>query len=163
MTTIGSKIAFYRKAKNMTQEDLANELGISAQAVSKWENDVACPDIQLIVPLSKLFGVTTDELLSAEPVQSVQLLNKEDMKNMNELTLKIIVDSKEGDKVRVNLPMELVKVALKIGTKIPQVSGNEHLKDIDFEEIITLVESGVIGKLVEVESAEGDTVNIVVE
>ena len=72
MNSIGSKISFYRKAKGMTQEELAQHLGVSAQAVSKWENDVACPDIQLLVPLAKIFHITTDELLSAEPVGSVQ-------------------------------------------------------------------------------------------
>lgn len=39
--TIGSRIAKFRKAKNMTQEELANQLGVSSQAVSKWENEVS--------------------------------------------------------------------------------------------------------------------------
>lgn len=163
MDTIGAKIAFYRKAKGMTQEELADKFGVSAQAVSKWENDIACPDIQLIAPLAKLFGTTTDDLLSAEAVKSVQLLPEKDRPSIKDLTLKVIVDSKDGDKVRVNLPMELVKIALKIGSKIPQIANNEHLKDIDFEQIILLVDSGVIGKLVEVEGANGDIVCVVVE
>lgn len=98
MESIGRKIAFYRKAKGLTQEELSEKLGVSPQAVSKWENDAACPDIQLLVPLAKSLEVTTDELLSAEPVQ-----------------------------------------------------------------LLELVESGMIGELVEVESAEGDIVHIVVE
>ncbi len=79
------------------------------------------------------------------------------------MTLKVIVDSKDGDKVRINLPMELVKVALEIGLKIPQITNNEQLKGIDFKQIISMVESGVIGKLVEIESADGEIVNVVVE
>lgn len=163
MTTIGTKIAFNRKAKGMTQEDLAEQLGVSAQAVSKWENDIACPDIQLLVPLSKIFGVSTDELLSAQSVKSVQLLSVDDRRDLNDLALKVIVDSSNGDKVRVNLPMELVKLALEIGMKIPQIANHPQLANIDFTQIITLVESGVIGNLVEVESAEGDIVHVVVE
>lgn len=163
MNSIGAKIAFYRKAKGMTQEELAEKLGVSPQAVSKWENDVACPDIQLLAPLAKIFGVSTDELLSAETVKAVQLLPQDQKRDINDLTLKIIVDSKAGDKVRVNLPMALVKVALEIGMKIPQVSNIEYLKNIDFEQIISMVERGVIGNLVEVESADGDIVYVVVE
>ena len=163
MNSIGTKIAFFRKAKGMTQEELAEKLGVSAQAVSKWENDIACPDIQLLTPLSKIFGTTTDELLSADSVKSVQLLPENERRDIKELTLKVIVDSNDGDKVRVNLPIELVKVALEIGFKIPQIANNEHVKNIDFEQIISMVERGVIGKLVEIESANGDIVNVVVE
>lgn len=63
----------------------------------------------------------------------------------------------------MNLPMPLVKAGLEMGLKMPEVSGNEALKDIDFSQLIELVDKGVIGKLVEVESADGDTVDIVVE
>lgn len=163
MSSIGTKIAFYRKSRGMTQEDLAEKLRVSAQAVSKWENDIACPDILLLAPLSKLFGTTTDELLSADSVKSVRLLPENERRDIKGLTLKVIVDSNDGDKVRINLPMELVKVASEIGSKIPQIANNEHLKNIDFEQIILMVESGVIGKLVEIESADGDIVNVVVE
>lgn len=163
MSSVGSKIAFYRKATSMTQEELAVQLGVSAQAVSKWENDIACPDIQLLVPLSKIFGTTTDELLSNDAISSVKLLRENEKRDIKELTFKVIVDSKEGDKIRINLPMELVKVALEIGMKIPQISNMNQLSNLDFNQIISLVERGVIGKLVEIESQEGDIVNIVVE
>ena len=163
MSSIGTKIAFYRKAKSLTQDDLANKLGVSAQAVSKWENDIACPDIQLLVPLSKIFNITTDELLSNDTVRSVQLLPEDSRRNIKELTLKVIVDSSEGDKVRVNLPMELVLVALEIGVNLPQLTMNEQMNKIDLNQIISMVERGVIGKLVEIESSEGDTVSVVVE
>ena len=61
--TIGEKRKELRKTHNITQEKLAEQLNISYQAVSKWENNVANPDFSLIVPLAKLFKVTTDELL----------------------------------------------------------------------------------------------------
>ena len=62
MTNIGVKIKSLRKKKDMTQEKLAEYLNVSFQAVSKWETGVASPDLSMIVPLARLFGVTTDEL-----------------------------------------------------------------------------------------------------
>ena len=47
--TIGNRIARYRKAKNLTQEALANQIGVSSQAVSKWETDASCPDISALI------------------------------------------------------------------------------------------------------------------
>lgn len=79
------------------------------------------------------------------------------------MTLCIHVDSKKGDRDRINLPIPLVKLAISMGRGLPQVSGNDVLKNIDFEQILGLAERGLIGKLVEVESAEGDTVEIAVE
>ena len=77
--------------------------------------------------------------------------------------LRIVVDSEEGDRVRVNLPMALVKVAIETGIAMPQINGSEALKNIDFAQIFTLVENGAIGNLIEVDSADGDTVRIFVE
>ncbi len=59
-SSLGSRIAELRRKKNMTQEDLANALGVTPQAVSKWENDLSCPDITLLPDVARLFDVTTD-------------------------------------------------------------------------------------------------------
>lgn len=64
--TIGEKIKSLRKQKDITQEKLADYLGISYQSVSKWENNLAMPDISLVVPLANFFGVTTDELFDLD-------------------------------------------------------------------------------------------------
>lgn len=61
---IGARIRELRLARSMTQEQLAQRLNLSAQAVSKWENGVTMPDIQLLPELSVVFGVTIDELFS---------------------------------------------------------------------------------------------------
>ena len=60
--TMGAIIARLRKQKGLTQEQLANELGISYQAVSKWETGNSCPDIATLPLLAELFGVSIDEL-----------------------------------------------------------------------------------------------------
>ncbi|MBR4278605.1 MAG: helix-turn-helix transcriptional regulator [Clostridia bacterium] len=59
---IGHKIKELRKQRGITQEQLANSIGISFQAVSKWENNIALPDISLAPMLASYFGVTMDEL-----------------------------------------------------------------------------------------------------
>ena len=64
--TIGKRIVGYRKAMGLTQDQLAEKLGVTAQAVSKWENDQSCPDITMLPKLAEIFGVTTDALLGRE-------------------------------------------------------------------------------------------------
>ncbi len=60
---IGEKIRELRRKQGLTQEKLAELLGVSFQAVSKWENGMNAPDLSLIAPLTRLFNVTADELL----------------------------------------------------------------------------------------------------
>jgi transcriptional regulator with XRE-family HTH domain len=64
--SIGQKIAFLRREKGVTQEALAQALGVTNQSVSKWESEQCCPDITLLPPLAGYFGVTTDMLLGAD-------------------------------------------------------------------------------------------------
>ncbi len=70
--TMGKRISDLRKSKGMTQEQLAQQLGVTAQAVSKWENDLSCPDISILPQLAGVLGVTTDELLGRAPIQTVK-------------------------------------------------------------------------------------------
>lgn len=63
--TIGQKIKQLRLENHMTQENLARELNISCQAVSKWEQNLTAPDISLLGAIAECFQVTTDELLGA--------------------------------------------------------------------------------------------------
>ena len=63
MTGIGQKIKDLRKKADLTQDRLADYLGVSAQAVSKWECDISTPDLSLIAPLCRVLGCTSDELL----------------------------------------------------------------------------------------------------
>ncbi len=67
--TMGKRIMQLRKEKGYTQEQLAEMMGVSAQAVSKWENDVSCPDISILPQLAEKLGVTTDELLGVKPIE----------------------------------------------------------------------------------------------
>ena len=60
--TMGQIIRRLRKERNLTQEELAEQLGVTFQAVSKWENDTGMPDISQVVPIAHVFGVSTDVL-----------------------------------------------------------------------------------------------------
>ncbi len=64
--TLGKRIAENRKRLGLTQDGLAEKLGITAQAVSKWENDQSCPDITMLPRLAEIFGTSTDALLGVE-------------------------------------------------------------------------------------------------
>lgn len=67
---LGSKITELRKAKKMTQEQLADLLGVSAPAVSKWETDSSYPDITMLCPLARVLGTDVDTLLAYEETLS---------------------------------------------------------------------------------------------
>lgn len=61
--TLGKRISLRRKALGLTQDALAEQLGVTPQAVSKWENDQSCPDIAMLPKLAQIFDCTTDALL----------------------------------------------------------------------------------------------------
>ena len=157
-TTLGQRIAALRRQKELTQEALAEALGVSAQAVSKWENGVSCPDIMLLPQLAKMLEVTVDALLSGEQEPETRLIPAAERKSFNDLILKMRVDSSDGNRVRINLPMPLVKLGLESG-KTVQING---MGNVDMEQILQLVESGVLGKLLEIDS-DRDHVEIWVE
>ena len=79
---LSDKIIKLRKAHGWSQEDLADELHVSRQAISRWENGTALPDAQNVLRISKLFGVTIDYLLnddyeSDRDIPAVQTVTKE--------------------------------------------------------------------------------------
>ena len=76
---IGRNILELRKQKQITQEDLAAELGVTAAAVSKWENNYTLPDILMLCALADYFGITADELLGRkQPAQFALLVTQSD-------------------------------------------------------------------------------------
>ncbi len=66
---LNKNISELRKAAGLTQEALASRLGLSSQAVSKWENGLSCPDVLLLPRLAEIFGVSIDALFSLEKVE----------------------------------------------------------------------------------------------
>lgn len=160
--TFGQRFQRLRKGKNLTQEEVANRLNVTPQAVSKWENDISSPDISLLNYLADLFNISLDELLGREKI-TTQIVSKDKRKDINKMILKVRILSNAGDKVNVNIPMPLIIAIVNGGD--PQVKiGKQDLSSmIDFKQIISLVEQGVIGELVNVESSGGDKVEVFVE
>ncbi len=69
---INEQIAFLRKQKGLTQKELAVALGVTDQAVSKWESAQCCPDIQLLPDIADYFGVSIDELMGHDTIVQKQ-------------------------------------------------------------------------------------------
>lgn len=163
---IGAKIAELRREHNMKQDELAEMLDVTPQAVSKWENGASMPDISLLPKIAQIFGVTIDDLFGVNntPKPDVQMLPAEKRKSFDEMILRVRVRD-GGDKVNINLPLPLIKIALEMGMNssmgLDNVNiGKVNLSTVDFSRIIKYVEAGVIGKLVEVEGSGGETVVI---
>ena len=90
--TLGKKLKEIRKNFGLSQEELAEMMHVSRQAITKWENDNGLPDVSNLQELSKVFGLTVDYLLDNDkqlPALSMRLeLNKEDYKNKILCTVK---------------------------------------------------------------------------
>lgn len=67
---LGENIYHHRTGKNMSQGDLAAALDVSRQSVSKWENNIAVPELEKLVRMCELFGITLDELVGAQAEQA---------------------------------------------------------------------------------------------
>lgn len=78
---IGKFICEQRKSQGLTQKDLANKLGVTDKAVSKWERGLGYPDIELLIPLAKILGVSTNELLMGEKNGASSQAETEDIAN----------------------------------------------------------------------------------
>ena len=120
------------------------------------------PDISLLVQLSDILGVSLDDLLGKER-QLTRIVPEGERKSPDDMVLKIRVDSADGDKITVNMPMKLVKAGIALGMVMPEIDGKPALQGIDFEQVIKLVEEGLVGEIVTVESADGDNIRVFVE
>ncbi len=139
-------------------------MGSTTLRLSKWENDLSCPDIMTLPPLAEILGCSVDELLTGKgEAREAVLLPESERKEFEKLMLRIYVNGADGERVRVNLPLPLIKVFIDAGIAIEGMGG-EKLggMNIDWQAIIRMVEQGVIGKIVEVDDG-GDHVEIVVE
>lgn len=113
--TIGEMISSLRKEKNMTQNDLAEKMNVTDKAVSKWERNVSCPDVNSIPKLAEILGVSVEELLNAQTKQE---------------------DSKADDLINV----ALIGIGLAMGICIIFTS---ILKQIDMNNAITMLGIGL--------------------
>ena len=80
---LSERILALRKEQSMTQEALAQRLGLSFQAVSKWENGQSCPDIALLPVLADIFGVSVDQLFGRQALEKQSLPESKDTPEIN--------------------------------------------------------------------------------
>lgn len=167
--SLGRKIAELRRKASLTQEMLAEKTGVSAQAVSKWENDQSCPDIMLLKTLAKTFGITVDELLSSEEeIKSVVALVPEcKRKSPDDMIFRVVMQD-GGDSIKVNLPLSMISALSKTGINVFSFTMGDsemakNLSNIDLGQILSLAEAGVVGKLVEMRGNGGEMIDIFIE
>lgn len=101
--TIADRIQSLRKSKGMSQEQLADAVGVSRQAVSKWESEQATPDLEKVVAMSEIFEVTTDYLL-----KGIEPLEGNDHKTMGDVIDQKILNEKNGKRVKSILKYVLI-------------------------------------------------------
>ena len=151
MNTIGQNIAYFRKQKNMTQEELAEKMSVTAQAISKWERDTSYPDITVIQTLSKTFGVSVTELL--EGISTPPQLKDAPQEIIDRRIVRIELQT-EGTKIVTRFPVPAIKKAIENGTL-------ERLLDDDFEKvasILGMIDEGMTGRLVDVNTPDTQVV-----
>ncbi len=160
--TIGSRIAQGRKAKGYTQEEFSQMLDVTAQAVSKWENDISCPDIQLLPKIAEILDMTTDELLTGKKTEKKKETQKVNIDTSN-LKININVLKPGQNPVNVSLPLSMVKKFAKIGNGISGIMGNGAIDGVKLDEILTLVENGATGEILNVVADDNTNVKISIE
>lgn len=159
MAELGKTISTLRKKNNMTQEELAGRLGVSAQAVSKWENDISCPDIYMLPQIAPVFGVTVDALLSGR-IEEIGFDETEQIKNTPKkkiTTVKICVRRQNEKDINVRVPIKLVNFGLKIGG----VFGGPNEEQI--RQINQAIQNGLDGEILNVDGENGENVIISLE
>ena len=108
--TIADRIQSLRKSKGMTQEELADAVGVSRQAVSKWESEQATPDLDKVVIMSDIFEVTTDYLLKGiEPVKT------DDHKTMADVIDQKVLTKKNGKRAKTIIKWVLIGFGILLG------------------------------------------------
>lgn len=168
--TLGRRIARLRLEHGMTQERLARTLGVTAQAVSKWENDLSAPDIMSLPQLARELGVTVDELLGGvgaaagqteepetPPEPEAGTVSAEPPAKARRLHIQVH-DADDGDDVNINVPLGLASFVLRTGVGV-----NVFDNDIDTKLLADAIKHGEPGTLVEVIGSDGDRVVISLE
>ena len=105
--TLGKTIGLLRREKGMTQLELAEKMGVTDKAVSKWERDLSCPDISSIPRLAEILGVSVDELMQVKPGTG---------------------ESAAGNKIESIVNLALKGVALAMGIAVTVLSVLEQLE-----------------------------------
>ncbi len=102
MNIISKYLQFLRKSHNYTQDDLAKKLDISRQAVSKWETAMTIPDIEILLKISKLYGITINDILEPR-IQPQRITDFEQIAAIPEKELKETLKQFDADSLTTAL------------------------------------------------------------
>lgn len=91
MNIISKYLQFLRKSNNYTQDDLAEKLGISRQAVSKWETGMTIPDLEVLLKISKLYDITINDILEPK-IHPQRITDFEQISTISEKELKEVLE-----------------------------------------------------------------------
>ena len=114
--TFGEKIQKLRKEAGLSQEELSYQLGVSRQAISKWERDNGYPETEKIVRMSKIFNVTLDYLLNEEGTQAPETAAEQG----------IYVSREMADGFLLYQKRKYLKIAIAVGNLMNQVTPDEE-------------------------------------
>ena len=158
--TIGQNIAYYRKQAGYTQEELAEKMNVTAQAVSKWENDLSYPDLECVGRLAQVLDTTVESIVTGEAAEARVRLSNEQKTQGKILKITVHNRAEGGFSVTVRFPLELVLRAAEDGT-LGELLGEEAVSGVTAG--ISAMKSGTVGTIVDVKSDEQDVTIEVIE
>ena len=149
MNTIGQNIAELRKKKGLTQEELAEKMCVTAQAVSKWERDASYPDVTALSELAKVLGVSVAAIIEGE--QSVPKLKEAaaDAIARRVLVIKFHMGPANMD-MKVQFPVTALKTMMDNGMLL-QMIGEEDYPQVS-SMLESAVETGCVGPIMSVDN-----------
>ncbi|WP_234123722.1 response regulator [Clostridium hydrogenum] len=151
---VGKKIYELRKSRDMTQEELASEMGVSIAAVSKWETGNSIPDILMLCSIADFFDVSTDELLGRTKnrkkvivVDDVEFIRNTLKKVLSENGCEIIGEAAEGKEL-LNMLKKKKADLIFLDIKMPGMNGMKTLEYVmkDYQKIKVIMCSAVKDK-----------------
>ena len=156
--TLGRRIQALRREQALTQDALAERMGVTPQAVSKWENDLSCPDILSLPQLARELHTSVDTLLTGESAAAPAL----PAKKPEELIVRMAVEEPGEARICINLPFVFFRYAVLYNMLTFNFSADgdeinpatvQALQNLDYKAIVQMIESGVTGKLLDVNDA----------
>ncbi|MBQ7338338.1 MAG: helix-turn-helix transcriptional regulator [Clostridia bacterium] len=151
MNTIGQNIAYFRKQKQLTQEELAEKMSVTAQAVSKWECDASYPDITVINSLAKVLGISVDSIFNGS--KEFPEMKETTLEKLDRRILRVHVQANEdgnedGDTTIITrFPVAAINKAMENGT-LKKLVGEDAYGEV--VSTLGMIDAGLTGPIVEV-------------
>ncbi len=135
---IGKKIRLLRKKNDVTQDDLASRLGVTPQAVSRWESETCYPDIEYLPRIADFFGVTMDELLCYDGAQKEQRVNEyisriSELEEQERLSEALLLLREAVAEIPSSYPLQL-----ELATVLSALNAVGRPKKEDLQEAVTI-------------------------